>query len=169
MGRRRKFWGWGYEDEDLGRDEKQNLAALLAARFGGGPLTVDEPPRLEEIRLRPPRVTPPPSLRGLLTDDAYERAGHTYGKSYRDVVRAYRRDFSPAPDWVGLPRDEADVEALLAWAGDAGLVAIPYGGGSSVVGGVEAPPGETRPVLSIDLRNLDRVLEVDRTSRAARI
>ena len=77
MSRRRKFWGWGYEDEDLTREEKENLAALLAARFGGGPLTVDEPPALEEIKLRPPRVTPPASLRNLLTDDAYERAGHT--------------------------------------------------------------------------------------------
>jgi alkyldihydroxyacetonephosphate synthase len=169
MSRRRKFWGWGYEDEDLTREEKENLAALLAARFGGGPLTVDEPPALEEIKLRPPRVTPPASLRNLLTDDAYERAGHTYGKSYRDVVRAYRRDFSPAPDWVALPKDEEDVAALLAWAGEARLVAIPYGGGSSVVGGVEAPPGEERAVISIDLRNLDQVLEVDRTSRAARI
>jgi alkyldihydroxyacetonephosphate synthase len=169
MGRRRKFWGWGYEDEDLTRDEKENLAALLSARFGGGTLTVTEPPSLEEIELRPPRIQPPASLRELLTDDRYERAGHTYGKSYRDVIRAYRRDFSPAPDWVALPRTEADVAALLAWAGEASLVAIPYGGGSSVVGGVEAPAGESRPVVSIDLRHLNQVLEVDRVSRAARI
>jgi alkyldihydroxyacetonephosphate synthase len=169
LARRRKFWGWGYEELDLSREEKENLAGLLTSRFGGPELTVDEPPSLEEITLRPTRVPPPASLRDLLTDDKYERAGHTYGKSYRDVIRAYRRDFSPAPDWVALPRDEKDVEALLAWAGDAGLVAIPYGGGSSVVGGVEAPPGETRPVVSIDLRNLNRVLEIDRTSRAARI
>jgi alkyldihydroxyacetonephosphate synthase len=166
---RRKFWGWGYEDQDLTRDEKENLAALLAARFGGGELTVTDPPSLAEIELRPPRIRPPASLQELLTDDPFERAGHTYGKSYRDVVRAYRRDFAPAPDWVALPRDETDVAALLAWAGDAGLVAIPYGGGSSVVGGVEAPAGEGRPVVSIDLRRLNRVLEVDRTSRAARI
>jgi alkyldihydroxyacetonephosphate synthase len=167
--RRRKFWGWGYEDQDLTREEKENLAALLSSRFGGGDLSVTQPPTLAELTLRPPRVQPPASLRSLLTDDTYERAGHTYGKSYRDVVRAYRRDFEPAPDWVALPRDEDDVAALLAWAGEAGLVAIPYGGGSSVVGGVEAPPGETRPVVSIDLRNLNRVLEVDGTSRAARI
>ena len=169
MARRRKFWGWGYEDFDLSREEKENLAALLASRFGGGELTVDDPPALEEIELRPPRVQPPASIGELLTGEKYERAGHTYGKSYRDVVRAYRRDFAPAPDWVALPRNEEDVAALLAWAGDAGIVAIPYGGGSSVVGGVEAPPGETRPVVSIDLRNLNRVLEIDRTSRAARI
>ena len=169
MGRRRKFWGWGYEDQDLSREEKENLAALLASRFGGGELTIGEPPALDEVELRPPRLEPPASLRGLLTDDKYERAGHTYGKSYRDVIRAYQRDFGSAPDWVALPRNEEDVADLLAWAGDAGLVAIPYGGGSSVVGGVEAPAGDPRPVVSIDLRNLNRVLEVDKTSRAARI
>ena len=169
MGRRRKFWGWGFEDQDLTREEKEDLAALRASRFGGGELNVSDPPALEEVHLHPPRLQPPPSLRGLLTDDRRERAGHTYGKSYRDVVRAYRRDFSPAPDWVALPRNEDDVADLLAWAGDAGLVAIPYGGGSSVVGGIERPAGEQRPVVSIDLRNLNRVLEVDRTSRAARI
>ena len=169
MGRRRKFWGWGYEDEDLSREEKENLAALLAARFGGAELTVTEPPALAEVRLRAPRVQPPASLRRLFTDDAYERAGHTYGKSYRDVVRAYRRDFSPAPDWVALPGTEEDVASVLAWAGEQEAVVIPYGGGSSVVGGIEAPPGEERPVVSLDLRQLNQVLEVDRTSRAARI
>ncbi|TMD55621.1 MAG: FAD-binding oxidoreductase [Chloroflexi bacterium] len=169
MGRRRKFWGWGYEDEDLSREEKENLAALLAGRFGGAELTVTEPPALAEVRLRAPRVQPPASLRRLFTDDAYERAGHTYGKSYRDVVRAYRRDFSPAPDWVALPGTEEDVASVLAWAGEQEAVVIPYGGGSSVVGGIEAPPGEERPVVSLDLRQLNQVLEVDRTSRAARI
>src|SRR5207302_1573717 len=169
MGRRRKFWGWGYEDEDLSREEKENLAALLAARFGGAELTVTEPPALAEVRLRAPRDQPPASLRRLFTDDAYERAGHTYGKSYRDVVRAYRRDFAPAPDWVALPGTEEDVASVLAWAGEQEAVVIPYGGGSSVVGGIEAPPGEERPVVSLDLRQLNQVLEVDRTSRAARI
>jgi alkyldihydroxyacetonephosphate synthase len=167
--RRRKFWGWGWEDEDLSQEEKAALAAVLAARLGVASLSVGEPPSLAEIELRAPRVQPPEPLRSLLTDDAYERAGHTYGKSYRDVVRAYRRDFSPAPDWVALPRDEEDVAALLEWAGGAGVVVIPYGGGSSVVGGVEAPAGEGRPVVSLDLRNLGQVLKVDRTSRAALI
>ena len=167
--RRRKFWGWGYEDQDLTREEKASLATLLASRLAGGELTVTDPPALDEVALRAPRVAAPAALREILTDNRRERAGHTYGKSYRDVVRAYRRDFGPAPDWVALPRDEGQVAELLAWCGEAGLTAIPYGGGSSVVGGVEAPAGDDRPVVSIDLRHLDRVLEVDRTSRAARI
>ncbi len=169
MGRRRKFWGWGFEDQDLSPSERDSLAAELSARLGGRELAVTAPPTLAEIDLRPPRIQPPARLRGILTDDKYERAGHTYGKSFRDLVRAYRRDFRPAPDWVALPADEEDLASLLDWAGEAGLIAIPYGGGSSVVGGIEAPAGTERGVISIDLRNLNKVLEVDPLSRAARI
>ena len=84
--------------------------------------------------------------------------------------RALHRDFSHPPDLVAIPRDEDDVVALLDWCSDAGVAAIPYGGGSSVVGGVECDVGDDyRGAVSIDLRALDRVLEVDRVSRAARI
>ena len=60
--------------------------------------------------------------------------------------------------------------AVLAWAADAGAAVIPFGGGSSVVGGVEPAVGDGfAGTISLDLKGLDRVLEVDRTSRAARI
>ncbi|MGH7790020.1 MAG: FAD-binding oxidoreductase, partial [Candidatus Binatia bacterium] len=122
------------------------------------------------LTLRAPRVAPPPQLAPLCSVDPYERAAHTYGKSFRDVVRAFARDFSNPPDLVACPRSESDVVALLDWCTSARIAAIPYGGGSSVVGGIEAPAGgETRGALSLDLRHLDRVLEIDRTSRAARI
>ncbi len=101
---------------------------------------------------------------------ALDRAGHTYGKSFRDVVRALAGDFRRAPDLVAMPATEADVVALLDWCATARAIAIPYGGGSSVVGGVEAPAtGDHAGVVSIDLGRLDRVLEIDRTSRSARI
>src|SRR5262249_60465401 len=62
------------------------------------------------------------------------------------------------------------VVALLDWCADAGAAAIPYGGGSSVVGGVECDVGDAyRGVVTIDLRRLGRVVDIDRTSRAARI
>lgn len=169
MAKTRKFWGWGYVEDDLGEEDKSALARNLADRFGlDEPLGQTPPPRLEEIELRPPRLQPPAALRRLLTGDRFERASHAHGMSYRDVIRAYRRDFSSAPDWVALPESEQDIADLLDWAGEAGLAAIPYGGGTSVVGGVE-PPQDGRGAVSIDMRNFDRVLEVDRTSRAALI
>jgi alkyldihydroxyacetonephosphate synthase len=134
------------------------------------PPAVQPPPRLEEITLRPPRVAAPAALADLCSVEPHDRAGPTYGKSFRDVVRAFARDFSNPPDLVARPRSEADVVALLDWASGARIAAIPYGGGSSVVGGVEPPSGgDYRGALSIDLGALDRVEEIDRSSRAARI
>jgi alkyldihydroxyacetonephosphate synthase len=168
--RRQKFWGWGWEDEGPTPEQQRNLAQLVAARFRLPEVTIDPPPRLDEITLRAPRLTPPAALAPICSTQPYDRAGHTYGKSFRDVVRALRREYPNPPDVVAFPRDEADVVALLDWCTGAEAAAIPYGGGSSVVGGVEPPPDERyRAAVSIDLRRLDRVLEIDTVSRAARI
>src|SRR5437762_2553031 len=146
------------------------LPRLLAARFDVPVPEIAAPPRLEELRLPAPRLQPPAALAALVSDAPHDRAAHTYGKSFRDVVRALRREFSHAPDLVAFPRIEDDVRALLDWAATAGAAVIPYGGGSSVVGGVEADVGDRyRGAVSLDLSRLDRVLEVDRASRAARI
>jgi len=95
---------------------------------------------------------------------------HAYGKAYRDVVRAFRGRIDNPPDLVARPGDEAEVAAVLEWCADAGAAAIPYGGGTSVVGGVEARVGDRYAgAVSVDLRRLDGVLEVDEESRAARV
>ena len=168
--RRRKFWGWGYEGEGPTRDQQQQMAKTLGGMFELGEVHVADPPAIEELELPPPRLSPPDSLAPLCAGDPAERAGHTYGKSFRDVVRAFRREFPHPPDVVALPRTEPDVVALLDWCADAGAAAIPYGGGSSVVGGVECDVGDAyRGVVTIDLRRLGRVVEIDRASRAARI
>ncbi len=168
--RRRKFWGWGWEGEGPTREQQQGMAETLAAQFGLDDVAVAAPPTLDELDLPDSRLEPPDSLGHLCSTDTYERAGHTYGKSFRDVVRAFDRRFDHPPDVVAFPGDESDVGSLLDWCSDVGAAAIPYGGGSSVVGGVEADVGDGYSgVVTIDLRNLDQVLEIDRTSRAARI
>jgi alkyldihydroxyacetonephosphate synthase len=167
--RRRRFWGWGWEDGGPAPEHQQAIAQLLAGRFGV-PVDIAPPPRLDELALPEPRLAPPASLADVCSRAPYDRAAHTYGKAFRDVVRAYQRDFAHPPDVVAFPRTEADVAAVLDWCGDVRAAAIPYGGGSSVVGGVEARVGDAyRGVVTIDLGRLDRVLEVDATSRAARI
>jgi alkyldihydroxyacetonephosphate synthase len=167
---RRRFWGWGVEGAGPNEEQHGRLAHTVASRFGATGLTITPPPTVDELELPQPRVEPPAPLAHLCTSDPEERAGHTYGKSFRDVWRALRRDFSHPPDLVALPRNEHDVTSLLDWCTDARVAAIPYGGGSSVVGGVECDVGDAyRGVVSLDLRHLDRVVEVDRASRAARI
>jgi alkyldihydroxyacetonephosphate synthase len=168
--RRRKFWGWGYEDEQPAPEELRRAAAGIREHLGFGAEDVELAATEADIELPPPRVEPPASLQAICTTDVYERAAHSYGKSYRDVVRAFRARFDHPCDVVAFPTDERDLASLLEWCADAGVAAIPYGGGTSVVGGVEADVGERfAGALSIDLRNLDRVLEVDHTSRAALI
>ena len=106
----------------------------------------------------------------MLTQDPHERLLHTYGKSYPETVRAFARDFANAPDYVALPETEADIAAVFDWASGAKIAVVPFGAGSSVVGGVEPVVGDGYAgAVSLDMRRLNRVLEVDATSRAARI
>ncbi|MGB6554723.1 MAG: FAD-binding oxidoreductase, partial [Candidatus Binataceae bacterium] len=168
--RRRKFWGWGYEDQGPTPEQQKHMAERMAKRFGLDELTLTPPPTEKELNLRAPRVQPPDSLKEICTTSTHERAGHSYGKGSRDIIRAFRRFYPNPIDVVAFPRDEKDVVRILEWCDGAKIAASPYGGGSSVVGGVEAPStGDYRGAVSIDLTHLNRVLEVDKASRAARI
>ena len=114
---RMKHFGWGREGEGLSADEEAFVMARAEARFG---TTLDgrAPARraLDEITLEAPRVTAPASL-PFCTSDHYDRAAHTYGKSYPELARGLARDYANAPDVVAYPRDESDVAAVLDWAG----------------------------------------------------
>ena len=85
----RSWWGWGWEDAALRPDQVQKLAAVLCERFGRAELEVHPSPDLDRIELPPPRVRPPDALAPICSDDRRERAAHTYGKSYQDVVRSF--------------------------------------------------------------------------------
>ncbi len=165
--RRLKHWGWGYEDQAPTATQMREAAEGIRARFGFGG-EVRKPLPLEQVELRPSRLRAPERFGDLFSDDRYERASRALGKAYRDVVRGFYGEFENPPDLVARPRDESEIETVLSWAEAEGAAVIPFGGGTSVVGGVEARLGE-RPVVTLDLRRLDRVLEVDPVSLAARI
>jgi alkyldihydroxyacetonephosphate synthase len=168
--RRRKFWGWGFEDEQPPHAEVERAAAGIRAHLGFGADEVERPVALEDVELPPSRLDPPPALAEICRSDAYERAVHAYGRSYRDVVRAFRGRFDHPPDVVAHPADEAELERVLAWCTETKAAAIPFGGGTSVVGGVEpVVPDGYAGTVTVDLKRLDRVLDVDPISRAARI
>src|SRR5215218_4904175 len=165
--RRLKHWGWGYEDQAPTATQMREAAEGIRARFGFGG-EVRKPVPLEEVALRPARLKAPERFGDLFSDGRYDRVSRALGKAYRDVVRGFRGEFENPPDLVAFPGDESEIEAVLSWAEAEGAAVIPFGGGTSVVGGVEPRVGE-RAVVSLDLRRLDRVLEVDPTSLAARI
>ncbi len=161
-----RIWGWGTAAGALSADEERALLAHVGAVVPlGAPVAV---PTIEEIDLAAPRLAPAGPVASWSRTDALARAQHTYGQAYRDLVRRLERRFERAPDVVALPRDEAEVAASLEWADAHGAVVVPYGGGTSVVGGVEAPRDDDRPVVCLDLARLRGVVEIDALSRAVR-
>jgi len=128
------------------------------------------PPDVASLELPPVRLSVPDVFAEIATSDVIDRAGHSLGKSYRDVVRALRGELAHPPDVVMRPRNEHEVAAVLDWCGSVGAAVVPYGGGSSVVGGVEPDVGDGYAgVVTIDTTAMDRVLDVDTVSLAARI
>jgi alkyldihydroxyacetonephosphate synthase len=166
--RRRKHWGWGYEDDAWSPQQLRAAAPGLEEhlRIAGG--EVQEPVALEDVVLPAPRVAPPAALAAICATDTHARASHAWGASYADVVRGFRGRFDFPPDVVARPRGERDVEALLEWAASANVAVVPYGGGTSVSGGVQCEvPARFDGALSLDLGAMDRVLQIDEVSQAA--
>ena len=164
---RRSFWAWGLESEEPTLAQRRETAATLSKGYGVV-LEVPPAPTLARLDLRRPRVTVPEALGSFCSTDAHDRAVHSYGRSFRDRVRAFNGHFPNPPDVVARPRSEQQVEAVLEWCSARGYAAIPFGGGSSTVGGIE-PPENWDGVVTIDLSALDRVVEIDDVSRAAHI
>lgn len=165
----RSFWAWGYADRFPSDDMRDALAAqvgaLLGREFKKKPL-----PSIDDVQLAEARVTPPAHCAEFASAQREDRIHHTYGKAYLDIFRAFQGDFSNAPDWVAYPRNEDDVLAILTYCSAERIAVIPYGGGTSVVGGVEAALGQGyRGAVSLDLRQLNRVLEVDSVSRLIKV
>src|SRR3954451_23840519 len=163
--RKRHRWGWGYQDAVIGADEAAAAAEHLPATLGFAAQELEDP--APSLTLPEPKVRIPAELAAFSEASDEARASHAYGKSYLDTIRAFRGRYDNAPCFVARARNEADVSAVLEWAAGAGAAVIPYGGGTSVVGGVEARVDG--PAVCLDLGALDRVLEVDDVSRSARI
>ncbi len=168
--KRRKFWGWGYEGEGLPDDRIESLGRLAGERLRVPPPGLRPAPSIEWLNLREPRLRPPTALAEIFSAGKWDRAEHTLGKSFHDLARGIEGRYDNPPDLVAFPRSEAEVAQVLEWCASVGAAAIPYGGGSSVAGGIEPEVGEDYTgAVSVDLRRLDRVLEVDAASRTARI
>jgi alkyldihydroxyacetonephosphate synthase len=164
----RRFWGWGLASDVLAERERAIVKSMLAhidARFEDRPA-----PQADEFDLPAPRVEPPGSLAAQFSATPDDRLNHSAGKSYADCARMWLRRAPSPPDWVAYPDDEQAVVDILDWAQSHNVAVITYGGGSSVCGGVEAAVGPGYAgTVSLDLERLNRVLEVDPVSRAARI
>lgn len=163
------LWAWGSPDREPKAVDLTAIASLVAEQLG---FAVQEPETSAPLQpLKTTRARVPKALEEVTSTDELDRARHGIGRSYSDLVRGLRGDITDAPDAVLRPRTEAEVTAALEWASSGRVAVIPFGGGTSVVGGVE-PRGlrdSFDTVVSLDLGALSGVVEVDEVSRAARV
>ncbi|MFO0619710.1 MAG: FAD-binding oxidoreductase [Polyangiaceae bacterium] len=164
----RRFWGWGHEEHVVPSETLAFAEASLGALLGA-PLERRAPPRVEDVPLPAPRFALPDSLAHLATTAPFDRLNHALGKSYRDIARAVARRVPHPPDVVAFPTTEAEIVALLDHAAHHRVAVVPYGGGSSVAGGVEPRCDGFDRTMSLDLTRMESLLAVDPASRAARI
>ena len=169
--------GWGRVDVQFNtHGEEDAVWRFVAEALGTTSLPRTPAKTLEETSLPASRASESflSSLREA-TDPArvhtstYERAFHAYGRSYFDLLRLRSGVLESAPDVVVYPTSKEEVLALLQCAELHRFAVIPFGGGSSVVGGVEALRGDKEGVLTLDTTLLTRVLHVDGVSRTAKI
>jgi len=167
---RMRWWGWGVDADAPGLPA--STGELLAAAFGVS-ADAPPPPSLDAVALAPPRIDG--SLRARLEqavgpdsvrDDRLARVSHCFGRSYPDLVRLRAGELAKAPDVVVYPCSHDEVRAVLGACADAGVEVVPFGGGTSVVGGVEpSAPG----AVSLDLARMASLIDVDPVSLSARL
>jgi len=163
---RKSLWTWGTTDNEPTDEQRRSVAAAVSAMVGAE-VVAPPTPSPDSIVLRPPRVDVPERLRAICSTDTYTRAAYSIGGHPMELLRGFRGEFPNPPDVVAMPKTEDDLERVLEWCADKGHATIPYGGGTSVVHGVTPPESES--IVTIVMGGLGRVLEIDETSRAARV
>lgn len=163
------FWGWGFIEDAGSADEGKQLDKMITHLSAGDGARAATTPKVNEYDIPKPRFAPPASLAQVFESDRAERLRHTYGQSYESCVRMFMRDAPNPPDYVVYPESESDIGDLFDWATTTNVAVIPFGGGSSVCGGVDTSVSDAYSgVVSLDMARFDKALEIDKTSRAGR-
>ena len=170
-----RWWGWGDEGVAFTHEDKPALAPFLkrhigldVTRFASKPtvfaaLDIPEPSLPEEL------AAALEAAAGDISTDPHDRVIHARGKSLHDLLRHRRGELGRIPDVVVRPADEDQIEAIMRAALEHDAVLIPFGGGTSISGSLEAPEDEPRPVISLDVSRLKKVLAIDAPSGLARV
>jgi alkyldihydroxyacetonephosphate synthase len=164
-----KWWGWG--DPSIEPELDGEALAALRERIGElepWPLAQD----LEGFELPPAEALPPALIEavgeGNVFRDDEDRLRHAAGRGYVDLARLRNGALEAAPDAVLMPPDAEALRRAIEVCGAEGIAVVPFGGGTSVVGGVEPLRGSHARVISLDLGAL-RAVEVDHRSLTARL
>jgi alkyldihydroxyacetonephosphate synthase len=166
-----RWWGWGERETPL----SDAFLGLLSGEVG---LPADPPRRvgLDEVTLLRPHLSAGlrTRLAAVVGEDHVDaskeaRVRHAAGRSYIDLLTLRSGRLTAAPDAVVSPASETEIIELLRVCADTSIAVVPFGGGTSVVGGVAPLSGDHRGVISLDLHRLDSISGIDIVSATARL
>jgi alkyldihydroxyacetonephosphate synthase len=168
--RERSIWAWGWRDRFPDEASRAGLAQLVRALLPNAQ-PAPRPTPSNEPSVPAPAIETPDALAAFSSQLPRDRAMRSRGRAFPDLVAGFAGDYTGAPDLVARPRDAAEVTRVLEVCDARGWACVPFGGGTSVVGGVDAQLArrDRAAVVSLDLGALAGVREVDMTSRLARI
>jgi alkyldihydroxyacetonephosphate synthase len=156
----RRWNGWG--DDSIEFHLPDSAAHYIAQVLGEGPRIQDASLAQTLTAIPDSRTQPHP----LLTTEPLERLTHARGQSLPDWIALRAGRIGTFPDAVAYPTTDEEVRALVRLASHTASRLIPYGGGTSVVGHINPLPGQ-HPVMTVDMRRMNRLLDLDETSRLA--
>jgi len=168
-----RYWGWG--EDERAPAVNGHLVEWLSERLGrvGDPVA---PAPMKSFAGTESRLGRKALVRlervvgaGAVSTRLPDRVVHAAGKGYPDLVRMREAKGFSLPDAVVWPGDAAEVAGVLELCSRKGIAVVPFGGGTSVVGGVEPLSGEHRRVITLDTSRLRQVISIDRLSRVARL
>ena len=173
---RMKWWGWGSESVRYNLTENPGVAKYLRDKFNIKEIKGQPEFRLEDINI------PASRLNGSLLNEfngelgtavcsteMKERFFHSCGQSYPDIVRKRSLKIERAPDVVFFPKSEDDIRTILTLAAKHKMALVPFGGGTSVVGGVEPQESGFELTGTVNTTYLNKIMEIDTVSRTANV
>jgi alkyldihydroxyacetonephosphate synthase len=171
-----KWWGWGNKDKFANLENYLGIKTYLNNKFSIKNLQNKKKFSIEDIII--PNSKMPSNIVSkfikLLGKERVfqckkERIIHTFGKSYKDSLKIRSNKIDIAPDLVIYPESEEEIKSIFLIAKTYQIAIVPFGGGTSVVGGLDAKPGQNKYVLSLDLTRLNKIIKIDKQSRTALI
>jgi alkyldihydroxyacetonephosphate synthase len=171
-----KWWGWGDLSKSYDLQNRPRFLEFLRQKLEVTGEITQKPVNLDSVRIPPARAEEAfvRRLEDIFGDrnvsvDDTERFVHSLGKGYLELIGAWKGSARNMPDVVAYPSNDSQIQQLFSESRDWHFVVVPYGGATTVVGGVEPRAAKEATVLCLDLRKMSKVLSVDEKSLLAEV
>jgi alkyldihydroxyacetonephosphate synthase len=169
----KKWWGWGLENKTYDLEHRPDFLPFLKSYLEIDLNQEFKPVQAEMVKLPPLNIGADiiEKFREILgkenasTED-FDRLTHTYGKSYRDLVRIRNGDIKFCPDIILYPKSHLDLVKIIGIAAQYNIKLIPFGAGSSVVGGIEVIKAQKTACIDLS-RHMTKLINLDKISQLA--